>query len=40
MMCSSRELGVGEDDQTIKLLKKSDQKYLGQPLNNVLKLSL
>ncbi len=40
MMCSSRELGVGKDDQTIKLLKKSDQKFLGQPLNLVLKLSL
>ena len=40
MMCSSRELGVGKDDQSIKLLKKSDQKFLGQPLNLVLKLSL
>jgi len=40
MMCSSRELGVGKDDQTIKLLKKSDQKFVGQPLNLVLKLSL
>lgn len=40
MMCSGRELGISSDDQTIKLLKKSDEEFLGQPLGQVLKLSL